>query len=426
MYNMSKSVSYIEKIIHDLEKVSNLDALAKQLEQMPPSEMNEVREYVFSTENNEHGYGERIKLLLSENKSLDYISGKKKVKDIGVFNGNIESYIGMAQIPIGLAGPISINGKDAKGNFLIPLATTEGALVASYSRGMKACRLSGGVTSVCLVEGVQRSPYFKFENVVMVGMFVKWIHENINKFHEIIKETSRYAALNEVNSNIEGNSVIITFEFNTGDAAGQNMVTICTDRICKYILSNCDVKPIEWYIESNYSGDKKATALSFANVRGRKVTAEIVVPKEIVEDVLKSTPKQIVKYWVASTLAVTQSGAIGAQGHVANGLTALFIACGQDVACISESSVGLTRMEETDSGDLYVSVTLPSLIVGTVGGGTGLPTQKECLEILNCTGLGSARKFAEICCAVALAGELSIASAMSADHFTKAHEKLGR
>jgi hydroxymethylglutaryl-CoA reductase (NADPH) len=113
-------------------------------------------------------------------------------------------------------------------------------------------------------------------------------------------------------------------------------------------------------------------------------------------------------------------------GHVANGLTALFIACGQDVACISESSVGLTRMEATENGDLYVSLTLPSLIVGTVGGGTSLPTQKECLELIDCAGPGNARKFAEICCAVALAGELSIASAMSADHFTRAHEKLGR
>ena len=156
------------------------------------------------------------------------------------------------------------------------------------------------------------------------------------------------------------------------------------------------------------------------------MAAEITLPKKIVADVLKTTPEQIEKYWISSTLAVTQSGSIGAQGHVANGLTALFIACGQDVACISESSVGVTRMQVTDSGDLYVSLTLPSLIVGTVGGGTNLPTQKECLEMIDCHGVGNARKFAEVCCAVALAGELSIAAAMSVDHFTTAHEKLGR
>ena len=171
---------------------------------------------------------------------------------------------------------------------------------------------------------------------------------------------------------------------------------------------------------------KKATSLSFAHVRGKKVTSEIVLPREIVERVLKTTPEKISKYWQSSTLAVIQSGSIGAQGHVANGLTALFIACGQDVACISESSIGLTRMETNSDGDLYVSVTLPSLIIGTIGGGTILPTQKECLEMLGCSGAGKARKFSEICCAVALAGEISIASAMSADQFTNAHQKFGR
>ncbi|MGB0980028.1 MAG: 3-hydroxy-3-methylglutaryl-CoA reductase, partial [Croceimicrobium sp.] len=161
-------------------------------------------------------------------------------------------------------------------------------------------------------------------------------------------------------------------------------------------------------------------------VRGKKVSAEIRIPKEICENTLKSSPQLIANYWQSSTLAAIQSGSIGAQGHVANGLTALFLACGQDVACISESSIGLTRMQLTESGDLYVAVTLPSLIVGTVGGGTGLPTQKECLNMLGCTGPGSARKFAEICCAVALSGEISIAAAMSANHFTQAHQNLGR
>jgi hydroxymethylglutaryl-CoA reductase (NADPH) len=145
-----------------------------------------------------------------------------------------------------------------------------------------------------------------------------------------------------------------------------------------------------------------------------------------VKHVLNSTPKAMNDYWRSSTLAVVQSGAIGAQGHVANGLTAIFIACGQDAACISEASVGLTRMELTDDGDLYVSVTLPGLIVGTVGGGTSLPTQRECLEILDCYGSGKARKFAEICGALALAGEISIAAAMSSGEFAQAHEQLGR
>src|SRR5690606_27228596 len=155
------------------------------------------------------------------------------------------------------------------------------------------------------------------------------------------------------------------------------------------------------------------TAVSFTSVRGKKVTAEAVVKREVVENILSSTPEMIATYWQASVVAASQSGGIGLQGHVANGLTALFIACGQDVACISEAFVGITRMELNKEGDLYVAVTLPSLVVGTVGGGTGLPTQNECLQILQCTGKKSARKFAEICAAVALASELSIAAALS-------------
>ncbi|XOV68856.1 MAG: hydroxymethylglutaryl-CoA reductase [Fluviicola sp.] len=423
---MAKSISYINNVLHEREKVETIEALSQNLNPLTEEEIEALDHNGFNTKADIKAKEDRLNFLKEKNKETTAINSFTSDVDDEKLKGNIENFIGMAQIPIGLAGPLYINGKDARGDFYIPLATTEGALVASYNRGMKACRLSGGITSVCLVEGVQRSPFFKFRNIGEVGIFIKWIHDNIENIKRVVSETSRFARLNEVNSNIEGNSVIVTFEFYTGDAAGQNMVTICTDRICRYIFQHFDIRPLEWYIESNYSGDKKATALSFSNVRGKKVAAEITLPRKIVSEVLKTTPEQIEKYWVSSTLAVTQSGSIGAQGHVANGLTALFIACGQDVACISESSVGVTRMQVTDTGDLYVSLTLPSLIVGTVGGGTNLPTQRECLEMIDCHGVGKARKFAEVCCAVALAGELSIAAAMSVDHFTTAHEKLGR
>ncbi|HZH87934.1 MAG TPA: hypothetical protein VFD78_02015, partial [Chitinophagaceae bacterium] len=218
----------------------------------------------------------------------------------------------------------------------------------------------------------------------------------------------------------------ISFKYFTGDASGQNMVTICTQAICDFILTESPVKPVQWFIESNYSGDKKASGASFTSVRGKKVTAECVVKKEVVETVLKSTPENMEKIWKTSTLAAIQSVTIGAQGHYANGLAAVFLACGQDVACVSEASVGITRMEVNQDGDLYCSVTLPNLIVGTVGGGTSLPTQRECLDIMGCLGQGKSRRFAEICAAVVLAGELSIAAAISEGHFTKAHQYLGR
>ncbi len=423
---MSQDHKRVDKIIESIETQKEFELYTPQVTPKTPGEIQDLGDVAYANGYTKDDQQARLKFLKEKGVELGYTSGEKTFTDNESLKGNIENFIGMAQVPIGLAGPILVNGTNATGDFYVPMATTEGALVASYSRGMKACRLAGGITSVCIVEGIQRSPFFKFENLVAVGKFVKWVHHQADKFHEIVSASSRFAKLIDIKTNVEGNSVILTFDFTTGDASGQNMVTICTDQICKYILTHFDILPEEWYIESNYSGDKKATANAFGSVRGKKVTSEVVLPRAIVEGVLKTTPELISKYWQSSTLGVVQSGAIGAQGHVANGLTAMFMACGQDVACVSESSIGLTRMETNKNGDLYVAVTLPSLAVGTVGGGTSLPTQNECLKMMGCDGLGKAKKFAEICCAVALAGEISIASAMSVDHFTSAHKNLGR
>ena len=332
----------------------------------------------------------------------------------------------MAMVPTGVIGPVRVIGSAAKGDYFVPLATSEGALVASYHRGAKACCLAGGATSICLIEGVQRSPVFRFPTIAELGSFIVWTLEQLDTFRAITEKNSGHARLLDMKTNIEGNHLILTFEFHTGDAAGQNMVTLCTDAICRYILENAPNKPVYWFIESNYSGDKKATALSFSNVRGRKVTSEVILSEKIVRDILKSTPAAMCDYWRASTIGIIQSGAIGAHGQYANGLTALFIATGQDAACVAEAATGITRMELTADGSLYACVTLPNLIVGTVGGGTSLPTQRECLELMGCYGAGNARKFAEICGAVVLGGELSIAAALAEGHFSSAHQKLGR
>lgn len=358
---------------------------------------------------------------------LGKLSGKEPMPtDPELYQGNIENFIGMTQVPTGLVGPLLINGTIAQGDFYVPLATTEGALVASYSRGAKATRLSGGITSVCLTEAVQRTPVFKFVSLPEVGKFMYWILDQVDHFKAIVKTKSKHAELIDMRLNMEGNQVLCIFDYSTGDAAGQNMVTICTDTICNYIIEKTPIQPQVWYLESNYSGDKKATVVSFSTVRGKKVTAEAVIKEKIVKEVLFSTPKQIVQYWQTSSVAAVQSGSIGIQGHFANALTAIFMACGQDVACVSESYVGITRMEVNDAGDLYVTVTLPSLVVGTIGGGTRLPTQRECLELLGCYGEGGARKFAEICGATVLAGELSIAAALASGSFAKAHRLFGR
>lgn len=348
------------------------------------------------------------------------------IKDLSVLKGNIENFIGFSKVPTGLVGPLLVHGTEAAGSYYLPLATTEGALVASYNRGAKAISQAGGVTSVCISERVQRSPLFKFKSIVEIGKFIAWVMPAYDQFTKITSKVSRYGKLTNMKTNIEGNQVNLVFEFTTGDAAGQNMVTFCTNAICNYILDNCLIKPQRWYIESNFSGDKKANYQSLQSVRGKKVIAEVILPRSVVESTLRSTPEEMVDYWITSTLSSIQIGSIGTQGHIANGLTALFIATGQDVACISEISVAINRFEVTEDGGLYASLTMPNLIVGSVGGGTSLPSQSEALRMMNCSGEGNGQKFAEVCCALALAGELSIAAAIASDHFVSAHKKLGR
>ncbi|MCH2216252.1 MAG: hydroxymethylglutaryl-CoA reductase [Flavobacteriales bacterium] len=418
-----------QKTIKALGQISDIEDLDKIIDQLRSRDEFNDKKSSFSSKDftNPEAWNDRVDLIIGEtNSTLDVLTNKKEIEDLSVLNGNIENYIGMSRIPTGVIGPITVNGTSARGEFYVPMATSEGALIASYHRGAKATRISGGIKSVCLSEGVQRAPLFRFDSIGDLGEFLVWLLAKEDSFHKIVAKTSRYAKLTDFKTNIEGNQLSIIFCYTTGDASGQNMVTICTEAICHWIIENAPIKPKSWFIEGNFSGDKKATAQSFLNVRGKKVTAEIEIPQEVLTQVLKTKAGAVAEYWQASTLGTVQSGSIGAQGHYANGLAAIFIATGQDVACVSEAAVGITRMEEISNGGLYVSVTLPNLIVGTVGGGTVLPTQKECLEMIDCFGQGKARKFAEICAAVVLSGELSIAAAIAAGHFTSAHEKLGR
>jgi hydroxymethylglutaryl-CoA reductase (NADPH) len=223
-----------------------------------------------------------------------------------------------------------------------------------------------------------------------------------------------------------GKELYLILDFTTGDASGQNMVTLAADALARHLVAEAPVKPQHWYVEGNLSGDKKATMLSFLFARGKKVVAEAVIRRDLLKKVIHITVEEMLAGWQVSVLGGIQSGAIGAQGHFANALAALFIACGQDAACVAEASVGLTRMDATPEGDLYVSISLPNLIVGTVGGGTSLPGAQECLAMLGCTGEGSARKFAEICAVTALAGEISLTGAIIAGEFTQAHARYGR
>ncbi len=360
------------------------------------------------------------------NFNLPALEGRTELPLAEDLQGNIENYIGMARIPVGLAGPLLVRGTHIEDEVMVPLATTEGALVASYSRGMKAITESGGAIARVLDTGVQRAPYFKLADLPAAGRFVAWVLAHLKDFARITGETSRYARFKQVKPILEGNSVTLVFEFHTGDAAGQNMVTICTGRICQFILKTCGETISEFYIESNASGDKKANYQSFQHVRGRKVSIEATLPRAVVAAVLKSSPENMERFGRAAAYGSLKTGTLGVQAHCANGLAALFIACGQDAACVAEAAVGIVRMEVDAAGDLYVAGTFPNLIVGSVGGGTHLSTQRECLEIMDCFGAGKANRLAEITAGVCLAGELSILAALAEGHFVRAHASLGR
>lgn len=343
-----------------------------------------------------------------------------------LYNKNIEHFIGTVKLPVGVAGPLRVNGLHANDDYLVPLATTEAALVASYNRGAQLITQAGGASAMLINEGVTRTPVFVFDSLVDAGQFVAWVVTQYEHFKHLAESTTSHGKLHDINVNIEGNHVYLVFEYHTGDASGQNMVTIATNEVYHYILDHSPIEPREAFLDGNLSGDKKPNSHTLRHVRGKKVTAEIHLDKALVEKYLHTTPEKMTRFGQITTTGSALSGGIGVNAHYANALAAFYIACGQDAACVAESAIGITRMEVNQEGGLYASVTLPNLMVGTVGGGTGLPTQKACLDIMGLHGNGKAKALAEVAAVLCLAGELSIVGAFCADHFSRAHQKLAR
>lgn len=356
----------------------------------------------------------------------EILFGSTSDDELAAYGGHIENLIGSVKIPVGIAGPLRVNGLFAKGDYLIPMATTEAALVASYHRGVSLMTEAGGCSAMVLFESVTRAPSFIFESLASAGQFVMWALSQVETFREIVASTTRHGQLTDVGTTIEGNHVYLTFEFKTADASGQNMVTIATQAVCDHIVAHTPVVPTKVYVEANLSGDKKASARAFTTTRGKKVSAEVTLPADLVQKRLHCTVAEMCDYWRVSAIGGVLSGTMGIQGHFANGLTALYLATGQDVACVAESAIGVTRFEKTSKGDLYAAVTLPGIMVGTVGGGTGLPTQKACLEIMGLAGPDNSRALAEVTTGLILGGELSIIGALAAGHFSRAHKNLAR
>ena len=345
----------------------------------------------------------------------------------GVTQGNIEHFTGVAQVPLGFAGPLLVHGGHARGEFYVPLATSEGTLVASYNRGMKVLHRSGGVKCAVVGDNMQRAPVFVFEDAARARLFADWIVARTEDIKTVCNATDRFIRLKYIDYYLASKFAFLRFNFTTGDAAGMNMVGKAAFAACNWILQNCNVAEIhKFYLESNFATDKKASMINMMRTRGKRVTAEAVIRRDVLLEIMNADTESIYHHGKVANVGAMLSGANNNGCHSANAITAMFIATGQDVANVAESSVAILYSELTPEKDLYMSITLPSLIVATCGGGTGLPTQQECLRALGCQGVGNVYKLAEIVAGTVLAGEISLASAISSLDWVSSHEQLGR
>src|SRR3954468_15242468 len=366
--------------------------------------------------------------------SLDHVS--RYTFDPSTASGNVENLIGAAQVPIGLAGPLLVNGEHAHGDFYVPMATAEGTLVASYNRGMRLLHEAGGVTTTILDDRMQRAPAFIFPSAREVRAFGERLGPQVRAFGEGLKQpfdeiraaaetTTRSGRLRDIEQYSASRILFTRFNYTTGDAAGQNMTGKATQAACRWIVEH--YPGIEHYfLESAFATDKKSSQVNMLHTRGKRVVAEATFPNALLQRVMCSDSELLFRARQVSNLGGFMSGVNNNGSHSANGITALFIATGQDAANVAESSAAFAYAERRPNGDYYYSITIPALIVATYGGGTGLATQRECLEMLGCYGRDKVRKFTEIVAATVLCGELSLGSAVVAEEWVEAHDLHGR
>lgn len=338
---------------------------------------------------------------------------------------NIENPIGVVQIPVGLVGPLQINGEHAHGDYYVPLATSEGALVASVNRGCSISKAAGGITVRIIDDKMTRAPVIRADSIQKALELKEWIERHFIELKEAAESTTRHGRLLKVDPVIVvGRYVYPRFTFTTGDSMGMNMVTIATEKALEILTRETRAHVVA--LSGNLCVDKKPSALNLIEGRGKSIVAEIIIPKNIVEEKLKTTAESIVEVNLAKNMIGSAiSGSMGFNAQYANMIGAIFLATGQDEAHIVEGSLGVTTAEE-QKGDLYFSVTLPDVPLATVGGGTSLETATECLQIMGVHGEGNVGKFAEIVGATVLAGELSLMGALAAGHLARAHKNLGR
>lgn len=332
--------------------------------------------------------------------------------------GNIEYFIGTAQLPLGIVGPVNVHGDHAQGSFYVPFATTEGSLVSSYRRGVQALNRSGGVTAKIISDGMKVTPVYYTKGLAESCELTQWLTHILPDLQTIAQSVSRHCHLIKISPNVFGHRVFVTYEFTTGDAMGLNITNMACDLISQFIQENFGCR---YMLRSNLSSDKKASSLGFQAQYGKSVQVEATVPKTVLSRFFRTEAQHMVERYKTSELAAIKSGMIGNNLQLANGLAAMFIATGQDVAQVVNASLGHLNIEQAPDEGLYLNLSLPCLPVATVGGGTGLSTQVACLELMECAGSGKVHKLTEIMAATLLGGELSLAAAMVAGDFITAH-----
>jgi hydroxymethylglutaryl-CoA reductase (NADPH) len=337
-------------------------------------------------------------------------------------HGSIENLVGATQIPLGIGGPIRVNGEHANGLFYVPFATTEGTLVTTYQYGMRAITEAGGANAYVLADALDITPCFVVATTREGLDLARWLEDHLAELQDVAAEaTTTHGHLLQIRPHVFGRRVFAQFVFSTGDAMGLNMVNLAVDRICSHVADAVACQ--RWYLRCNYSSDKKPAAVNLFRPYGKEVAIDVTLPASVVDEHLGVSPAELLEFATAGRLGTMQAGALGANAHFANGLAAIYMACGQDVAQIVNASIGFLDFELVGADDLYVAARLPSLVVGTVGGGTKLPTQRECLALLGCEGDGTAPKLAEIVGATLVAGELAICAALTNGRFIEAHRR---
>lgn len=370
-------------------------------------------------------------LRMTHLKSLIELDGALDSTNIRLENiqNNIESFIGTVEIPLGLIGPLCFVDGNEPEMVYTAVATTEGALAASMNRGAKAISECGGFKAHVVHQKMLRTPMFTFGQMSEAIAFDQWIKRNFAEIKKVTQKYSNYADLIEISSVIIGKIAHLKFIYSTSDASGQNMTTSCTWHACLWIdehfQKETDIEIIHFIIDGNGASDKKVSFYSMQNGRGTHVISECFLSNEIIEKTLRTTADDMFRSYNHSMAISRMDGMIGYNINVANTIAGIFAATGQDLACIHESSTGILQMEQTPEG-LYISLSLPNLVVGTVGGGTHLPAFAKILELMDCKGIGKVGRFSKLIAGFALSLEISTLAAIVSGQFVRAHQKLGR